>query len=52
MQKSAEWFQADYLAGEDYFNLNFLDAVSLLASNESPVLLRAVARLPVRHQLL
>ena len=36
MQKSTDWFQADYLAGEDYFNLNFLDAVSLLASNESP----------------
>ena len=36
IQKSADWFQADYLAGEDYFNLNFLDAVSLLASNQSP----------------
>ena len=36
MQKSAEWFQADYLAGEDYFNLNFLDAVSLLSSNDAP----------------
>ena len=36
MQKSADWFQADYLAGEGYFNLNFLDAVSLLASNQSP----------------
>ena len=35
IQKSADWFQADYLAGEDYFNLNFLDAVSLLSSNES-----------------
>ena len=36
MRKSAEWFQADYLAGEDYFNLNFLDAVSLLESNDAP----------------
>ena len=36
IQKSADWFQADYLAGEDYFNLNFLDAVFLLASNQSP----------------
>ncbi|MCY3835678.1 MAG: ABC transporter substrate-binding protein [Anaerolineaceae bacterium] len=36
IQKSADWFQADYLAGEDYFNLNFLDAVSLLSSNQSP----------------
>ena len=36
IQKSADWFQADYLAGEDYFNLNFLDAVLLLSSNQSP----------------
>ena len=36
MAKSAEWFRADYLAGEDYFNLNFLDAVSLLESNDAP----------------
>ena len=36
IQKSADWFQADYLAGEDYFNLNFLDAVQLLSSNQSP----------------
>ncbi len=36
MQKSVEWFQAGYLAGEDYFNLNFSDAVALLAANESP----------------
>ena len=36
IRKSAEWFQADYLAGEDYFNLNFLDSVSLLESNDAP----------------
>jgi raffinose/stachyose/melibiose transport system substrate-binding protein len=36
IQKSADWFQADYLAGDDYFNLNFLDAVLLLSSNQSP----------------
>lgn len=36
IQKSAEWYQEGYLAGEDYINLNFNDAVQLLAAHESP----------------
>jgi raffinose/stachyose/melibiose transport system substrate-binding protein len=34
--KSAEWYQKGYLAGEDYVNLNFNDAVQLLADGRSP----------------
>ncbi|WP_119070916.1 ABC transporter substrate-binding protein [Aggregatilinea lenta] len=36
VEKSAEWYQKGYLAGEDYINLNFNDAVQLLAAHESP----------------
>ena len=36
IEKSAEWYQSGYLAGEDYVNLNFNDAVQLLAAGESP----------------
>lgn len=36
MEKSAEWYQKGYLAGEDYVNLNFNDAFQLLAIHESP----------------
>jgi raffinose/stachyose/melibiose transport system substrate-binding protein len=34
--KSAEWYQKGYLAGDDYVNLNFNDAVQLLADGRSP----------------
>ena len=36
VEKSAEWYQKGYLAGEDYVNLNFNDAVQLLADGRSP----------------
>jgi raffinose/stachyose/melibiose transport system substrate-binding protein len=36
IEKSAEWYQKGYLAGEDYVNLNFNDAVQLLADGRSP----------------
>jgi raffinose/stachyose/melibiose transport system substrate-binding protein len=34
--KSAEWFNDKYLAGEDYYSLNFDQAMSLLSENKSP----------------
>jgi raffinose/stachyose/melibiose transport system substrate-binding protein len=36
VEKSAQWFQAGYLAGEDYVNLNFVESVQLLADGQSP----------------
>ena len=36
MERSAEWYQSGFLAGEDYVNLNFNDSVQLLAAGESP----------------
>lgn len=36
IEKSAEWYKKGYLAGEDYVNLNFNDAVQLLADGRSP----------------
>lgn len=36
IEKSAEWYQKGYLAGEDYVNLNFNDSVQLLADGRSP----------------
>ena len=36
VEKSAEWYQKGYLAGDDYINLNFNDAVQLLADGQSP----------------
>jgi len=36
VEKSAEWYKKGYLAGDDYINLNFNDAVQLLADKKSP----------------
>ncbi len=36
VDKSAEWYKKGYLAGQDYVNLNFNDAVQLLADKKSP----------------
>jgi raffinose/stachyose/melibiose transport system substrate-binding protein len=36
VDKSAEWYKKGYLAGDDYVNLNFNDAVQLLADKKSP----------------
>jgi raffinose/stachyose/melibiose transport system substrate-binding protein len=36
IDKSAEWYKKGYLAGQDYVNLNFNDAVQLLADKKSP----------------
>lgn len=36
VEKSAEWYKKGYLAGKDYVNLNFNDAVQLLADKKSP----------------
>lgn len=36
INKSAEWYKKGYLAGNDYVNLNFADAVQLLADKKTP----------------
>lgn len=36
MEKSKEWWDKGYLAGEDYVNLNFSESLQLLADEKSP----------------